>query len=175
VPQCQSRLVFLTVPKERCMPGHLRRRLRDLFIGFCTRKDAGDGYVCTSLATLCVASPVIGIRDTLLCAISVAGSPVIKGAAVVPFYAGAVKRPRPHGVDVCGYMIRMYDRRVYVSRYDHDMFDHLFFFDTICFTICLFISPDLDGNRGTRKQMCPERPTKGPTMFHDMFHDMFVH
>jgi hypothetical protein len=29
----------------------------------------------------------------------------------------------------------------------------------ICFTICLFISPDLDGNRGTTK-MCPERPTK---------------
>ena len=28
----------------------------------------------------------------------------------------------------------------------------------ICFTICLFISPDLDGHR-----------------HHDMFHDMFVH
>jgi hypothetical protein len=36
---------------------------------------------------------------------------------------------------------------------------------TICFTICLFISPDLDGNRGTRK-MCPG--------INDMFHDMFV-
>jgi hypothetical protein len=32
---------------------------------------------------------------------------------------------------------------------------------TICFTICLCISPDLDGNRGITK-MCPERPTKGP-------------
>jgi hypothetical protein len=35
----------------------------------------------------------------------------------------------------------------------------------ICFTICLFISPDLDGNRGTSTiitKMCPERPTKGP-------------
>jgi hypothetical protein len=30
----------------------------------------------------------------------------------------------------------------------------------ICFTICLCISPDLDGNRGTTK-MCPERQTKG--------------
>jgi hypothetical protein len=35
----------------------------------------------------------------------------------------------------------------YVSRYE------------VCFTICLCISPDLDGNRGTTK-MCPERPTK---------------
>jgi hypothetical protein len=31
------------------------------------------------------------------------------------------------------------------------------------FTICLCISPDLDGNRGTTKP------------HHDMFHDMFVH
>jgi hypothetical protein len=33
------------------------------------------------------------------------------------------------------------------------------------FTICSFISPDLDGNRGTTK-MCPERPTKG--LYKDM-------
>jgi hypothetical protein len=34
---------------------------------------------------------------------------------------------------------------------------------TICFTICLCISPDFDGNRGTKNEtLCPERPTKGP-------------
>jgi hypothetical protein len=46
----------------------------------------------------------------------------------------------------------------------------------LCFTICLFICPDLDGNRGTTK-MCPERPTKvsKPKYEADMFHDMFVH
>jgi hypothetical protein len=34
---------------------------------------------------------------------------------------------------------------------------------TICFTICLCISPDLDGYQGTKNEtMCPERPTKGP-------------
>jgi hypothetical protein len=28
----------------------------------------------------------------------------------------------------------------------------------ICFTICLFIGPDLDGNRGTKNEtLCPER------------------
>jgi hypothetical protein len=31
------------------------------------------------------------------------GSPVIKGAAAVPSFVGAVKRPWPRGVDVCGY------------------------------------------------------------------------
>jgi hypothetical protein len=28
---------------------------------------------------------------------------------------------------------------------------------TICFTICLFISPDLDGNRGTSTKKCAPR------------------
>ena len=37
------------------------------------------------------------------------------------------------------------------------------------FTICLFISPDLDGYRA---YIDPARPTK--VMRHDMFHDMFV-
>jgi hypothetical protein len=67
-------------------------------------------------------------------------------------------------------------------------------------TVCLCVSPDLDGNRGTKKEtLYPERPT-GPDVghfetlhfirhfslycqitelttrrFHDMFHDMFVH
>jgi hypothetical protein len=54
--------------------------------------------------------------------------------------------------------------------------DHPF---VACHTICLRISPDLDGNRGTRNEtLCPERPTKGPwvprDMSYDMFHDMFV-
>jgi hypothetical protein len=40
----------------------------------------------------------------------------------------------------------------------HDMF-----VSRLCFTICLCISPDLDGNRGTKNDaLCPERPTKGP-------------
>jgi hypothetical protein len=34
---------------------------------------------------------------------------------------------------------------------------------TVCFTVCFFISPDLDGNQGTKNEtMCPERPTEGP-------------
>jgi hypothetical protein len=63
----------------------------------------------------------------------------------------------------------------------------------VCFTICLCISPDLDGNRGTKKMRhCAprDRGTKNETcieslktqLFHDMFvsmyglsfHDMFV-
>jgi hypothetical protein len=36
--------------------------------------------------------------------------------------------------------------------------------DTICFTICLFISPDLDGHRAPKMKYCPT----------DMFHDMFT-
>ena len=34
-----------------------------------------------------------------------------------------------------------------------------------CFTICLFISPDLDGYRAPKKALTLQ----------DMFHDMFVH
>ena len=43
----------------------------------------------------------------------------------------------------------------------HDMFPKRFTFDpfTICFTICLCVSPDLDGNWGTKNEtMCPDRP-----------------
>jgi hypothetical protein len=29
---------------------------------------------------------------------------------------------------------------------------------TVCFTICLFISPDLDGHRAPKKSMTPESP-----------------
>jgi hypothetical protein len=71
--------------------------------------------------------------------------------------------------------------------------------NTMCFTICLFISPDLDGYRHpkmkhgmfltTRRRAsgngCNHRVTLGDGMFHDMFvhyttcrdmfHDMFVH
>ena len=62
---------------------------------------------------------------------------------------------------------------------------------TICFTICSFISPDLDGPRAPKMKYCPRRdPQKvskpkyeatafticfSRVMFHDMFHDMFVH
>jgi hypothetical protein len=42
-------------------------------------------------------------------------------------------------------------------------------FRNVCFTICLFISPDLDGNRATSTKKNVPRET------HDMFHDMFVH
>jgi hypothetical protein len=51
----------------------------------------------------------------------------------------------------------------------HDMFHDMLV--PICFTICLFISPDLDGNRGTtKKKMCPdgmfpERPDMFPICF----------
>ena len=58
----------------------------------------------------------------------------------------------------------------------------------ICFTICLFISPDFDGYRAPKMKYCPTEThkrslnpnTKPPRyvridMFHDMFHDMFVH
>ena len=40
-------------------------------------------------------------------------------------------------------------------------------FDTVVFTISLFISPDLDGHRAQGT------PTEALTL--DMFHDMFVH
>jgi hypothetical protein len=78
--------------------------------------------------------------------------------------------------DLDGYRARHVSR--YVSRY-------VCVLVPICFTICLFISPDLDGNRGTRENV-PRETHKGsryvlsetdraPKMFHDMFHDMFVH
>ena len=53
---------------------------------------------------------------------------------------------------------------------------------TIYFTICLFISPDLDGHRApgperletlsTPFTICFKKPS---VSIHDMFHDMFVH
>jgi hypothetical protein len=47
--------------------------------------------------------------------------------------------------------------------------------NTIWFTICLFISPDLDGHRAPKMEYCPRRDPQRGTPFHDhdMFHDMF--
>ena len=48
---------------------------------------------------------------------------------------------------------------------------HGMFVWTMFFTICLCISPDLDGYQGTKNEkLSPERPTRVP-----MFHDMFVY
>jgi len=46
---------------------------------------------------------------------------------------------------------------------------------TICFTICLFISPDLDG-QGTKKEHATAQGIESWnfTVHHDMFHDMFT-
>ena len=43
--------------------------------------------------------------------------------------------------------------------------------EKICFTICLFTSPDSDGNRAQKNEtLTPARPATD-----DMFHDMLVH
>ena len=56
------------------------------------------------------------------------------------------------------------------------MFRNTSCLQTICFTICLFISPDLDGHRAPKNEsFTPRDPDDMDETVRDMFHDMFVH
>jgi hypothetical protein len=60
---------------------------------------------------------------------------------------------------------KCHDLHVMIVCLFHDMFvyDVHDMFVYICFTMCLCISPDLDGYQGTENEtLSPERPTKGP-------------